>query len=168
MIIRARIVVTMHDAPVENGAVAVSENRIVDVGRFDDIKGRNTGGVRTIADRYEETGPIVAARVVMPEDEITLITAGGIALRTAVETGVQACRGLQAAHGTQVNSHGNSSPKPLSLQRQYPLGKDIPNTLPTEKTMKKTLSYVGLILALASGVAAQQKPPVKPAPPSPD
>jgi DNA gyrase subunit A len=49
------------------------------------IKGRNTGGVRTIADRYEETGPIVAARVVMPEDEITLITAGGIALRTAVE-----------------------------------------------------------------------------------
>jgi DNA gyrase subunit A len=49
------------------------------------IKGRNTGGVRSIADRYEETGPIVAARVVMPEDEITLITAGGIALRTAVE-----------------------------------------------------------------------------------
>ncbi|HTP10845.1 MAG TPA: DNA gyrase subunit A, partial [Anaerolineae bacterium] len=48
-------------------------------------KGRNTGGVRSIADRYEETGPIVAARVVMPEDEITLITAGGIALRTAVE-----------------------------------------------------------------------------------
>jgi DNA gyrase subunit A len=49
------------------------------------VKGRNTGGVRTIADRYEETGPIVAARVVMPEDEITLITAGGIALRTAVD-----------------------------------------------------------------------------------
>ncbi len=49
------------------------------------VKGRNTGGVRSIADRYEETGPIVAARVVMPEDEITLITAGGIALRTAVE-----------------------------------------------------------------------------------
>jgi DNA gyrase subunit A len=49
------------------------------------IKGRNTGGVRTIADRYTETGPIVAARMVMPEDEITLITAGGIALRTAVE-----------------------------------------------------------------------------------
>jgi DNA gyrase subunit A len=48
-------------------------------------KGRNTGGVRTIADRNEETGLIVAARTVMPEDEITLITAGGIALRTAVE-----------------------------------------------------------------------------------
>ena len=43
MIIRARIVVTMHGAPVENGAVAVSGNRIVDVGRFDDIKTRNAG-----------------------------------------------------------------------------------------------------------------------------
>lgn len=43
MIIRARTVVTMHQAPIENGAVAVSGNRIVDVGRFDEIKTRNTG-----------------------------------------------------------------------------------------------------------------------------
>jgi cytosine/adenosine deaminase-related metal-dependent hydrolase len=43
MIIRARVVVTMHGAPIENGAVAVSGNRIVDVGRFDDIKTRNAG-----------------------------------------------------------------------------------------------------------------------------
>ena len=43
MIIRARIVVTMHGAPIENGAVATSGNRIVDVGRFDDIKTRNAG-----------------------------------------------------------------------------------------------------------------------------
>jgi cytosine/adenosine deaminase-related metal-dependent hydrolase len=43
MIIRARIVVTMEGGPIENGAVAVSGNRIVDVGRFDDIKTRNTG-----------------------------------------------------------------------------------------------------------------------------
>src|SRR4051812_40644490 len=43
MIVRARIVVTMHGAPIENGAVAVSGNRIVDVGRFDDIKTRNAG-----------------------------------------------------------------------------------------------------------------------------
>ena len=43
MIIRARIVVTMDGAPIENGAVAVSGNRIVDVGRFDDIKTRNAG-----------------------------------------------------------------------------------------------------------------------------
>jgi len=43
MIIRARIVVTMHGAPIENGAVTVSGNRIVDVGKFDDVKTRNTG-----------------------------------------------------------------------------------------------------------------------------
>jgi DNA gyrase subunit A len=50
------------------------------------VKGRYTGGIRTIADRYEETGPIVAARVVKPDDEITLITANGIALRTSVDS----------------------------------------------------------------------------------
>ena len=43
MIIRARTVVTMDGAPIQNGAVAVSGNRIVDVGRFDDIKTRNAG-----------------------------------------------------------------------------------------------------------------------------
>ena len=62
------------------------------------MKGRNTGGVRTIADRYEETGPIVAARVVKPEDEITLITAGGIALRTAVENVRVAGRSTLGVH----------------------------------------------------------------------
>ncbi len=49
-------------------------------------KGRYTSGIRTIADRYDVTGPLVAARVVKPEDEVTLITANGIALRTAVES----------------------------------------------------------------------------------
>jgi cytosine/adenosine deaminase-related metal-dependent hydrolase len=43
MIIRARIVVTMDGAPIENGAVAVSRNRIVDVGRFDEVKTRSNG-----------------------------------------------------------------------------------------------------------------------------
>lgn len=43
MLIRARLVVTMDGAPIDNGAVAVSGNRIVDVGKFDDIKRRNAG-----------------------------------------------------------------------------------------------------------------------------
>jgi len=43
MIIRARTVVTMDRAPIENGAVAVSGNRIVDVGAFEDVKARNAG-----------------------------------------------------------------------------------------------------------------------------
>jgi cytosine/adenosine deaminase-related metal-dependent hydrolase len=45
MLIRARIVVTMHGEPIDNGAVAVSGNRIVDVGRFDGIKTHNAGDV---------------------------------------------------------------------------------------------------------------------------
>src|SRR5438034_6997666 len=43
MIVRARTVVTMDGPPIENGAVAVSGNRIVDVGRFDEVKARNAG-----------------------------------------------------------------------------------------------------------------------------
>jgi aminodeoxyfutalosine deaminase len=45
MIIRARDVVTMDRAPIENGAVAISGDRIVDVGKFDQIKTRNSGTV---------------------------------------------------------------------------------------------------------------------------
>jgi cytosine/adenosine deaminase-related metal-dependent hydrolase len=45
MIVHARAVVTMDGPPVENGAVAISGDRIVDVGRFDQIKARNAGTV---------------------------------------------------------------------------------------------------------------------------
>lgn len=45
MIVHARIVVTMDGAPIENGAVAIGGDRIVDVGRFDEVKARNGGEV---------------------------------------------------------------------------------------------------------------------------
>jgi cytosine/adenosine deaminase-related metal-dependent hydrolase len=45
MILRARTVVTMDAAPIENGAVAISENRIADVGKFDEIKAGNAGQI---------------------------------------------------------------------------------------------------------------------------
>src|SRR5881398_3420032 len=45
MIIRARTVVTMDGAPIENGAVAVSKNQIADVGKFDEIRARNAGEI---------------------------------------------------------------------------------------------------------------------------
>jgi cytosine/adenosine deaminase-related metal-dependent hydrolase len=38
MIIRSHTVVPMEDEPIENGAVAVEGNRIVSVGRFDEVK----------------------------------------------------------------------------------------------------------------------------------
>ena len=43
MIIRARAVVTMDGPPIENGAVAVSGNRIIDVGKFPEISARHSG-----------------------------------------------------------------------------------------------------------------------------
>ena len=45
MIVRARTVVTMDGPPIENGAIAVCGNQIVDVGNFDKIKARHTGQV---------------------------------------------------------------------------------------------------------------------------
>jgi cytosine/adenosine deaminase-related metal-dependent hydrolase len=43
MIIRARAVVTMDGPPIENGAVAISGNRIIDVGKFPEISARHSG-----------------------------------------------------------------------------------------------------------------------------
>ena len=43
MIIRAKVVVTMDGPPIENGAVAISEDRIDDVGRFSDIAKTRAG-----------------------------------------------------------------------------------------------------------------------------
>src|SRR5207247_8125290 len=43
MIIRARAVVTMDGAPIENGAVAISGNRIIVVGKFPEVSARQSG-----------------------------------------------------------------------------------------------------------------------------
>lgn len=45
MIFRARMLVTMAGPPIENGAISISEDRIVDVGRFDDVKARHPAEV---------------------------------------------------------------------------------------------------------------------------
>ncbi len=56
-------------------------------------KGRATGGVATIAQRsLNVTGPIIAARVVHPDDDLTLITTFGQALRLKVKQVRQAGR----------------------------------------------------------------------------
>ena len=49
-------------------------------------KGRATGGVQTIDPKsLKEIGIIAAARVVQPVDELTIISAGGVVLRTRVK-----------------------------------------------------------------------------------
>ena len=45
MIVRARNLVTMDGAPIEDGAVAISAERISDVGSFAEIKSRNAGEI---------------------------------------------------------------------------------------------------------------------------
>src|SRR5260370_2565301 len=52
MIIRARAVVTREGRPIENGAVAVSRNRIIDVGKFPEISARHSG--QTLVDLGEQ------------------------------------------------------------------------------------------------------------------
>jgi len=42
MIIRARAILTMDGSPIENGAVAISGNRIIDVGSFPEVSARHS------------------------------------------------------------------------------------------------------------------------------
>ena len=51
MILRARYVVTMDGSPIENGAVAIHGNRIIDVGTFDEIRARASDEVVDLGER---------------------------------------------------------------------------------------------------------------------
>src|SRR5712691_9765121 len=59
MIYRARVVVTMDGPPIENGAVAISENRIFDVGSFGKIKARNSGEIVDLGEQALLPGLII-------------------------------------------------------------------------------------------------------------
>jgi len=61
------------------------------------VKGRYGQGVRCLGGKRERTGIIAAARVVCPEDEVTLISAGGMALRTRVADVPQMGRATRGA-----------------------------------------------------------------------
>jgi DNA gyrase subunit A len=49
------------------------------------VKGRGIGGVRAIK-TTQKTGPVAAARVVQGYEELMMISAGGIVIRTPLET----------------------------------------------------------------------------------
>jgi cytosine/adenosine deaminase-related metal-dependent hydrolase len=51
MIVRARFIVTMNGPPIENGAVAIEGNCIVDVGLFNEVKARNSGDVSDLGEQ---------------------------------------------------------------------------------------------------------------------
>jgi DNA gyrase subunit A len=61
---------------------------------------RNTQGVWALAhDWMDMTGRVAAARVVQPQDQVTIITAGGVALRTPIAT---ISRMGRAARGVRI------------------------------------------------------------------
>ena len=60
MIIRARTVVTMNGPPIDNGAVAVSGDRIAAVGTFDQLKGQTPGPVMDLGEQVLLPGLINA------------------------------------------------------------------------------------------------------------
>jgi DNA gyrase subunit A len=62
-------------------------------------KGRGTGGVATIDRKASrEIGKIAAARVVQPDDDLTIITANGVALRMKVKEVKRAGRATKGVH----------------------------------------------------------------------
>jgi aminodeoxyfutalosine deaminase len=60
MIIRSRLVVPMDGNPIENGAVAVAGDRIVSVGRFEDVKAERDGEVLDLGEQILLPGLINA------------------------------------------------------------------------------------------------------------
>ena len=69
------------------------------------VHGRNSQGVWALDHRLiEETGKVAAARVVHPDDEVTIMTSGGIVIRTVVKDIRQAGR---ATKGVKVVTPGN-------------------------------------------------------------
>ena len=60
MIIRARTVVPMEGEPLDDGAVAVAGNKITDVGRFDEIRQRQSGEVLDLGEQILMPGLINA------------------------------------------------------------------------------------------------------------
>jgi len=66
-------------------------------------KSRATMGVLTLSrDKLKVTGPIAAARVVNAEDDLTIISSGGIVLRTKVKQIKQAGRATMGVHAIDL------------------------------------------------------------------
>src|SRR3984893_1672524 len=60
MIVRARLILTMNGPPIENGAVAIEGNRVVDIGLFNEVKARNSAEVVDLGEQILMPGLINA------------------------------------------------------------------------------------------------------------
>ena len=81
-------------------------------------KGRYTQGILTIDhNRLDETGPIITGRVVDPDDQISLITTGGIIIRMRVSDVNQMGRATKASKWSTWTTVTPSPPAPASARR---------------------------------------------------
>jgi DNA gyrase subunit A len=111
-------------------------------------KGRYTQGIwATDHRRLDEIGPIVAARVVQPNDQITVMTANGIVLRTAVAGISQMGRNTRGVR--VVNLQEGDSVAALAvltyedLNREVDGGSRDDNEVPDVETMQGNTELLG-------------------------
>jgi DNA gyrase subunit A len=84
-------------------------------------KGRATGGVASIdKGSASRIGPIAAARVMQPDDDLTIISAGGVVLRMPVKDVRQAGRATRGVHLMEVGE----GDRVASLARIVRVGED--------------------------------------------
>ena len=96
------------------------------------VKGRYGQGVRCLGGKREGTGIVAAARVVHPKDQVTLVSAGGMVLRTPVTNIPQMGRATRGAKVMDLkpgdetasvavvegNSHPKSKPTAKAIKRK--------------------------------------------------
>jgi len=68
-------------------------------------KGRGTMGVVTLSrEKFDLTGPVAAARVVQDDDDLTIISSGGIVLRTKIDQVKRAGRPTMGVHVVKLKA----------------------------------------------------------------
>ncbi len=122
-------------------------------------KGRHTqGNWTTDHTRLDETGPIVAARVAHPDDQITVMTANGIVLRTTVRDISQMGR---ATRGVRIiNLDGGDSVAALAILYHEDLARGVDDTGAADIMGREAGDVPGVLMegAVAVEVAADFGP----------
>jgi DNA gyrase subunit A len=107
-------------------------------------KRRYGKGVRCLGGKRETTGVIAAARVVRPDDEVTLISSGGMVLRipaTNISQMGRATRGakvIELKKGDEVSSVAVVSAEPTSTRKKPSKKQQPPKAAEKKKAATKT------------------------------
>src|SRR6266571_4953821 len=135
MIYRARVVVTMDGSPIENGAVAISEDRISDVGVFKEVKARYR---KSIDDSPPGSSPSRASR-----------------LRRAVPAGSVVDLGEQALLPGLINAHCHLDY--TCLRHKIPPPKSFTEWIRAINAAKARLSEEDYVASIKEGFAEAKR-----------